>query len=412
MAVLCFAFSAVSQNYTSDAILKSATDKIATLEVSGIARAKKDAIEMAKKSAIYTYLFYGIDGLDGGKPLLGPSPSGKAVAYVGEMLGGTKYANYIRSATEARKSTKTAGKETQVLMTIELYTESLRRDLVNNGLIGRPAADTPLDMTAEMIAMPSVMVVPFRSGRESYEDAIRKNSNMRVAISKVNEGFIDNGVETKDLLTSLNNANTYQVRQGDGMSLDDAILINSGADVSVSVDINVDSNSNGVVVSLTLQAVEVATGNTLATKSEVSARKRTSVDMLCGVMAQSMTGDFMKQISNRMATKISTGQSVSVRFTIDPSSPINMDTEINNTLPLSDILVGWVKRHAQNGKYRTQGRTATLLSFSDIYVDNSMENGMQSDVNDFALALYQYLRGLNITVSRTITGNSIDIIIY
>ena len=66
----------------------------------------------------------------------------------------------------------------------------------------------------------------------------------------------------------------------------------------------------------------------------------------------------------------------------------------------------------QNGKYHTQGRTSTLLAFSDIFVDNSMEDGMQSDVNDFALALYQYLKGLNLSVSRTITGNSIDVIIY
>lgn len=58
-----------------------------------------------------------------------------------------------------------------------------------------------------------------------------------------------------------------------------------------------------------------------------------------------------------------------------------MDTEINNIMPLSDILVSWVKRHAKNGKYHTQGRTSTLLAFSDIFVDNSMEDGMQSDVN-------------------------------
>ena len=32
--------------------------------------------------------------------------------------------------------------------------------------------------------------------------------------------------------------------------------------------------------------------------------------------------------------------------------------------------------------------------------------------DDFALALYQYLKGLNLSVSRTITGNSIDVIIY
>lgn len=259
--------------------------------------------------------------------------------------------------------------------------------------------------------MPTVMSCPSARAAQSYEEAIRDNSDMRMAISKVNEGFIKQGVETKDLLTSLNNANTYQVRMGDGMSLDDAILINSGADVSVSVDINQDVNDGGVRVSLTLQAIEIATGNTLATNPKFRAQTHDGRRAVRRDGAGDV-GDFMKQISTRMATKISTGQSVAVRFTIDPGSAINMDTEINNIMPLSDILVSWVKRHAKNGKYHTQGRTSTLLAFSDIFVDNSMEDGMQSDVNDFALALYQYLKGLNLSVSRTITGNSIDVIIY
>ena len=317
-----------------------------------------------------------------------------------------------------QQSNKTAAKDIQVFATIDLYTESLERDLVNNGIIGRNAADIALSETQEMIAMPTVMVVPFRKSGQSYEEAIRDNSDMRMAISKVNEGFIKQGVETKDLLTSLNNANTYQVRMGDGMSLDDAILINSGADVSVSVDINQDVNDGGVRVSLTLQAIEIATGNTLATKSEISGRKRTTADVLCGVMAQAI-GAALERYDAELCADLPSGQHIhdKRRRTLvtevgDPGSANNMDTEINNIMPLSDILVSWVKRHAKNGKYHTQGRTSTLLAFSDIFVDNSMEDGMQSDVNDFALALYQYLKGLNLSVSRTITGNSIDVIIY
>jgi hypothetical protein len=342
---------------------------------------------------------------------LGLNPSDEGVQYADKMLTSTRYASFIRSCTETGKQQKTAGGNIQVFVVIELYTESIYRDMVNSGIIGRDASTITLSETQEEIAMPAIMVVPFRQGGESYEEAIRSNSDMRMAISKVNEGFIGEGVETKDLLTLLNNANTYSVRAGDGMSLDDMILINSGADVAVNVDINQDSSEGGVRVSLTLQAVEVATGNTLATKSEISGRKRTTADVLCSVMAQAMVGDFMKQISTRMATKIATGQSVAVRFTIDPNSAVNMDTEINNIMPLSDILISWVKRHAKEGKYRTQGRTSTLLSFSDIFIDNSMEDGMQSDINDFSLALYQYLRGLDLSVSRTITGNSIDITI-
>lgn len=401
-----------AQNYSTDAALKRTESNYAVVECSGIARTKKEAIEMAKKSAIYTYLFHGIAGLNDGRPLMRGTNTSEEQEYTNRILGTSNYANYIRNCTVAEKTNKTAAKDIQVFATIELYHESLRRTLEKAGLLQRDAKDIALSETQEMIAMPTVMVVPFRQNGESYEEAIRNNSNMRMAISKVNEGFIGEGVETKDLLTCLNNAETYRIRMGDGMSLDDAILINSGADVSVSVDMIPDETAAGVRVSMTLKAIEVATGNTLATKTEISGRKRTSADILCGVMAKAMIGDFMKQIATRMATKISTGQSIAVRFTIDPGSAIDMDTEINNIMPLSDILVSWVKRHAKNGKYHTQGRTSTLLAFSDLFVDNSIEEGMQSDVNDFALALYQYLKGLNLSVSRTITGNSVDVIIY
>jgi len=411
LAILCAAFPCAAQNYSTDASLKSLEGNYAVLECSGIAANKKEAAEMAKKSAVYTYLFIGIPGLNDGRPLLRTPLSKEAQEYTDRILNTMSYATYIRRCTLSDRTNKVA-RNVQVFATVELYHESLKRSLETAGILRRAAEDIALSETQEAIAMPTVMVVPFRKGAESYEEAIRNNSDMRMAISKVNEGFIGEGVETKDLLTCLNNAETYRIRMGDGMSLDDAILVNSGADVSVSVDINQDVNESGVRISLTLQAIEVATGNTLATKSEISGRKRTSADILCGVMAKAMIGGFMKQISTRMATKISTGQSVAVRFTIDPGSAVDMDTEINNIMPLSDILVSWVKRHAKNGRYHTQGRTSTLLAFSDIFVDNSVEEGMQSDVNDFALALYQYLKGLNLSVSRTITGNSIDVIIY
>ncbi len=410
--VLCAVLPGAAQNYSTDAALIREEGNYAVLESSGIARTKKEAIEMAKRSAVYTYLFHGIAGLGDGRPLFRGTLSKDAQEYADRILNTTNYANYIRSCTIADRTNKTAAKDIQVFATIELYHESLRRTLEKAGLLARDAQDITLAETQEQIAMPTVMVVPFRQSGESYEEAIRNNADMRMAIAKVNEGFIGEGVETKDLLTCLSNAETYRVRMGDGMSLDDAILINSGADVSVSVDMNQDENAQGIRLSMTLRAIEVATGNTLATKSEISGRKRTSADILCGVMAKAMVGDFMKQIATRMATKISTGQSVSVRFTIEPGAVVDMDTEINNIMPLSDILVSWVKRHAKDGRYHTQGRTSTLLAFSDIYVDNSVEAGMQSDINDFALALYQYLKGLDLNISRTITGNSVDVIIH
>ena len=230
-------------------------------------------------------------------------------------------------------------------------------------------------------------------------------------IEETDTKYYTETAELRSQLTEAQSAMNELRTQNEALTAKNAELLERLGEMTLDTD-KIRAQLDQIESGFSLQAIEIATGNTLATKSEISGRKRTTADVLCGVMAQAMVGDFMKQISTRMATKISTGQSVAVRFTIDPGSAINMDTEINNIMPLSDILVSWVKRHAKNGKYHTQGRTSTLLAFSDIFVDNSMEDGMQSDVNDFALALYQYLKGLNLSVSRTITGNSIDVIIY
>ena len=347
--------------------------------------------------------------------MLGTSPSQAASDYANnKVLGTSTYASFINNCIIADRTNKTVDKKIQVFATISLYYPSLERAFVNSGVLGRKAEDIPIEDTQELIAMPTIIVVPFCRDGETYEEALRANSDMQMAIAKVNEGFIAEGVETKDLLTCLNNAEMYSARMGDNQSLDDLILSNSGADISVSVNINRDENPTGLRISLVLQATEIATGNTLASKSEISGRKRASADAICGAMAKYMVsqGGFMKQIQTRLATKITTGQSVAVRFTIDANAAVNMDTDINDIMPLSDILISWVKRHAKNGRYHSQGRTSTMLSFSDIYIDNSVENGLQSDINDFALALYQYLKNLGLSVSRTITGNSVDVIIY
>ncbi len=410
LLLIGIASTGLAQNYTMDAALDRIESNYAVLKCSGIAINKKEAIEMAKKSAIYTYMYSGIKGLNNDRPLIGSTPSKEDQEYLDRILNTTNYMNYIHGCYPSKDVTKMPDGQVQIFATVELFYESLHRTLERAGILKRTVAN--LEELTEKIAMPTVMVVPFCKAEESYDAAIRNNINMRMAISKVSEGFITKGVETKDLLTCLSNAETYRVRYPN-MSLDDAILVNSGADVSVSVDINVEKSVDyGVRISMTLRAVEVATGNTLATKAERSTFKRTTADNLCGAMAKGMLDDFMAQISARMIKKTATGQSVSVRFAIDPSSAINMDTEINNIMPLSDIIIAWVKRHAKDGRYHTQGRTSTLLVFSDIFVDNSVENGMQNDINDFALALYQYFKGLNLTITRTITGNSVDVVIY
>ena len=47
----------IAQNYATDATLERIVGNYAVLKCTGIAASKKEAVEMAKKSAIYTYIY-------------------------------------------------------------------------------------------------------------------------------------------------------------------------------------------------------------------------------------------------------------------------------------------------------------------------------------------------------------------
>ena len=125
-----------AQGYSNDAMLvQNINDKIAVLNCSGLAEKRKDAEQMAVKSAIYTYLFNGIDGLNRGLPLLGTKPSPSAEAYVNNLMQSGRYNVFVKGYTVDAEATRKIGKQDQVYIKLELYTESLYKDLVNAKII-------------------------------------------------------------------------------------------------------------------------------------------------------------------------------------------------------------------------------------------------------------------------------------
>ncbi len=406
MLVLSFS-KTFAQSYSSDATLIRAEKNYVVLRASGVHEKKKYAYENAVKSAIYTLLYHGIEGVGNGRAMLGSKPSLKANEYVNSMLNTTRYTVFVKEYIEDTKSSKTIAKNFNAIVTVSIYNESLYKDLVNNKIIGAAADKMSLEETQEVISLPTIMVMPYVKSDEDYRETVENNSDVRMAISKLNEAFIVNGVETKDLEQTIKNANTYLARNPN-VSLEDAILTNCGADVAVYVDINKDKTAEGLRISLIMNAIDVSTGRTIASKSETSGRKNTTADMICGALANVISKDFLKQISTGMAKRIQKGSSLSLKFTISANSTMNMDTEVaGEFLPLSDVLIMWVKKNAKDGKYHSNGRSSTLLNIDEVQI----KNADNQDINDFSIELYKYLRSINLTIKRDIVGNTINITI-
>lgn len=394
-----------SQGYSNDAILlENQNDKIAVISCSGIDEKKKTAEAMAVKSVIYTYLYSGIGGLNRGLPLLGTKPSEQAASYVNNIMDSGRYNVFVKGYTVDEDAIRKIGKQYQVHIKMELYIESLYKDLVNSKIIH----STGFVEVDEAVSLPTIMVLPYCNDNQMPKDVLQGNPDMRMAISKMNNSFIEKGVETKDLEQMLRNSDKYMAIQGD-MDFINNLVINSGADVAVYIDVNDDGNAQlGNRVTLTLKAVDASSGRAIASKSEVSGRKKTSVDVITAAMINAMTDDFLKQIQMSMAGKIKKGNTIAIQFTIDQGSNTSFDMEVGTDFtPLSDSIIRWVKQNAKNGKYHQQGRSETLLSLDEIQI----ENADNADINDFSLSLYRYLRGLDLAVKRTITGNTIEITI-
>lgn len=410
VAVLCVG-QLNAQQYTADAYLVTSDDNVAVVRCSGYGSRQKETIKHAIKSAVYNCLFNGVEGLNNGEPILGRSPSDQAVEYANDLLSSDRYAVFVKGYTLNEQINKNIERDKQVVADVSIYVNAIYRELKNRKLIGVVAEKTTIRETQTIISLPSIMVVPYATGSDTYQSVLQKNADVRMAVAKVTEAFVNRGVETKDLEQSLRNANAYQATRGD-MSLNDALVTTSGADVLVSVDMTKETTSSGTRVNLHLAAIEAANGKNIASRADVSARLKSSADVICSAMTKAIIDDFMQQISTGMASKINKGNSLAVRFTIDSNSQLDMDSEIGNDYtPLSDVLIAWVKKNAKDGKYHQQGRSSTLLIMDEINIANRTATGEELDVNDFALELYRFLRGLNLSVKRNIVGNTVDIII-
>ena len=405
-----FVSSAFAQ-YTGDALLVSESGNMAIVRSSGIGKNKKDAIEMAKKTAIYVYLYNGITGLNGDNPLLGYSPSEKAKSHLDEIFESGRYNIFFGKVEVDENMSTKVGKEFQVHIKSEIYIKLLYNDLKNAGVISANHGMTNMTEVQSQILIPTIMVVPYCKTGENFQQKIQSNPYIRMAISKVNNGFVNKGVETKDIEQMIRIAESQQTMNSE-MSLNDMVLNDCGADVAVYVDITQSTTESGTTVSLTLKAIDVSTGNTYATVSEITPRKRASVEVICGALVEAIIDDFLKQITASFSRKTEAGNTVSITLNISSMSSITFDYEVSDYTPLRDALHQWIRQNSVEGKFHSKGSTKTMMMFDGIQVPNKdVETGLPLDVNDFSLKLYRYLRSQGLQVERNVENNRITITI-
>ncbi len=398
-----------AQNYSGDVTYLSGDDQVVTVRSSGIHPKKKEAVEMALKSAFHSLFYAGVEGIYNGKPLVT-----KENKFFMERFMSQRYIYYIRSHQEEGVE-KLPTKEYRATVTMTILLGRLIKDLTTEKMMEKPLDKISMEETQEEIALPSIMVVPYKRDGETFKSVLADDFDRRMAVGKVQDGFNQRGVTTVDLEAKLNaTMRSMEFENNTEDSNDKQLLINSGAEVYVVVDLQKEILYSGSRVSLSMKAYETASGNVLASRQGWTNRfQTTALDRLCVYAVDDQLEGFLNDISKNFARKITKGNSVVLKFSIGSGSMNTMSTQVGpNHLSLSNVIRQWVRKNSQNGRYHLQGIVDESMIFDNVQIPPKDTDGFPMDTAQFAENLIMYLSEMGVTCENKLDGNTVYITIF
>lgn len=403
---VCAIHLTAQELYSNEVICVKADDNLAVITAAGISDKKKEVYNMALKSIFNAIFLNGIDGVENGQPLIGKEDS-----YYMSQFFGSRYMLFVKDYETVGELVRQPSKLYKGTVTAQILLGALKKDLIRNKLMEKSQEDRSMKETREQIALPTIMVVPYkRNDRNSYATILKNDFDLRIAVSTVKDGFVKLGVKTiaaEGKLEGTLRASEWESKNAD--SNDKQLLMNSGADVYVIVDLQKDiSVTAGSRVSLIMTARETATGMDLASRKSWTNRFRTTdVDKLCAYAAQDVLDGFLKDISKEFARKVEHGNTVVLRVSLADNAINTMNSRINGNTTLSAYIRNWVRKNAQGGRYHIQGAVDDSLIFDSVQIPAKDSDGLPLDCITFADNLVNYLNDSGIDSEHRVDGNTI-----
>lgn len=396
--------------YSSAVTFVEATENILTVNSRGLSSHKRDAKTMAVKSAFHTLFYRGIDGYNGGKPLLT-----KDNTYYVEKFMANRYPMFVSQSIVQSDVEKTPTGQYACTMQVMILINSLVRDLVVEGLAVKPASETTMEETDEAIALPTIIVVPYKTEAETYREIIQKNTDKRSAMIKVQECFVKHGVTTIDFegqLDAIYASKEFNI--GAAQSAEKNVISRSGADVYVIVDLQKrGTTADGIQVNVDMKAYDTKTGGILATTSSGWSNRVANIEVgdICAIAVQTRIDDFMKDLSTSFARQIQTGKTIALRIFQSKGGEWGLDSSVGTEgYNLSSMIRRWVKQNAENGRIHLKGGVNEMLWFDVVAIPATDEDGFPMDGATWGDNLLYYLNNeLRVPCKMKFDGTSVDI---
>lgn len=268
--------------------------------------------------------------------------------------------------------------------------------------------------TQQSTIQPTIMVIPFAKEQQQLRTVLEQDGPLRVAVTKIKEGFDDRGYSTIDFRAKLNQLNNDKVMELENQnSIKQELIELSGADIYVEVEVQKTRSSSGNSATIVMTAFDAFSGKSLSNKVCTSPKFYSDDFVKLTEKALGTTvEEFLNTIQLKFDDIVENGRSLTMNVTFSENSEFDMDSELGDDLELlSDIIEDWLTNNAYKSYYHVQGITATKMIIDEIKVPLKDEKGRNFRTSKFASNFRKFLAGKGLKSSRDIQGSKIFITI-
>lgn len=414
IALLC-GLTMQAQNYSADVSLVQQDAQSVTVRVTAVAAKKKEAADLAVRSAFHALLHTGIEGVRNGMPMVAVERNDYDYRFFTEL----RYLNYIRGEAEDVADSKIGGQR-RVTVQLTILSKSLLADLEHNEMVVSPGWVDTKKASATAALNPTIVVVPLVEGGGDFEDMrtlVENSPVVEYAVNKLAAEFSRRGYKTRDFLTQLQNSkNTSLLRQGTQTDLATMMVQNLPGDIVVTVDVEVTTDDRKrSECSLNVKAVEQQTEGGLASATFLSGQYMTTDSLrLADYAVKKVRDDFFADLKKAFEAMVAKGREVYVDMTLAQSV---MDWDFDQQAPygedyFKDALDEWLNEHAQQSVYDMGNSTDKYIHIRLNVPLWDMERNRSYKLSNFNSDLKKFLRaqfGEDYEVSVTAMGQRLEV---
>ena len=414
IALLC-GLTLQAQNYSADVSLVQQDAQSVTVRATAVAAKKKEAADLAVRSAFHALLHTGIEGVRNGMPMVAVERNDYDYRFFTEL----RYLNYIRGEAEDVADSKIGGQR-RVTVQLTILSKSLLADLEHNEMVVSPGWVDTKKASATAALNPTIVVVPLVEGGGDFEDMrtlVENSPVVEYAVNKLAAEFSRRGYKTRDFLTQLQNSkNTSLLRQGTQTDLATMMVQNLPGDIVVTVDVEVTTDDRKrSECSLNVKAVEQQTEGGLASATFLSGQYMTTDSLrLADYAVKKIRDDFFADLKKAFEAMVAKGREVYVDMTLAQSV---MDWDFDQQAPygedyFKDALDEWLNEHAQQSVYDMGNSTDKYIHIRLNVPLWDMERNRSYKLSNFNSDLKKFLRaqfGEDYEVSVTAMGQRLEV---